>query len=64
MRHVRDLWPTFVSLVAVITARQEQVEFWLRCAAYFVSFVAGCLAIYRFFRPAPNTGKLRASYRK
>lgn len=43
--------PTVVSLLAALTANQEQIEWWLRCGASLVALVAGALAIYRFFRP-------------
>lgn len=43
--------PAFVSILAAITANQEQIEFYLRCGASLVAVIAGTLAIYRFFRP-------------
>lgn len=51
-----ELRLTLVSIIAAITANQEQLEFYLRCAASVVAIAAGSLAIYRFFRPAqkPN----------
>ena len=54
--HLSELRPTLLSIVAAITANQEQIEFYLRCGASVVAIAAGGLAIYRFFRPAqkPN----------
>ncbi len=49
--------PTICALLAAITASQEQIEWWLRCAASLVAFVAGCMAIYRFFRPRRSRGE-------
>lgn len=49
--NLHDLWPASVSIVAAITANQEQIEWYLRCAASLVALIAGSLAIYRFFRP-------------
>lgn len=43
--------PAIISIIAVITAHQEQIEWYLRCGASLVALIAGALAIYRFFRP-------------
>lgn len=57
--HAQDSTPAVVSLIAAITANQEQIEWWLRCGGSLIALVAGGLAIYRFFwprkRPPENT---------
>jgi hypothetical protein len=50
-RAFAELWPATISLIGVITARQEEIEWWLRSLASAVAIVAGILGIYRFFRP-------------
>lgn len=52
--HPAESVPAIVSIGAVITANQEQVEWWLRCGASLVALIAGALAIYRFFAPRRN----------
>ncbi len=51
-QHLAELGrPVILSLIAAITANQEQIEWWLRCGASLVALLAGGLAIYRFFVP-------------
>lgn len=51
-RGVSELWPASVAILGVITANQEQVEWWLRMIALVGSIVATGLGVYRFFKPA------------
>lgn len=50
--------PAAISILAAITANQEQIEFYLRCGASLVALIAGALAIYRFFRPRRGRSSL------
>lgn len=44
-----DLY-TITSILAAITANQEQIEWWLRTGAAAVAILAGVIAIYQKLR--------------
>lgn len=42
---------TGTSFIAIISAEQEAVEWWLRCGAYAIAIASGVVAIYFRFWP-------------
>lgn len=58
-RGVTELWPAAVAFLGVITANQEQVEYYLRIIALAVSIAAGVLGVVRFFRPVSSRSSRR-----
>ena len=39
-----------VSWIGVITASQEQLEFWLKCASYLGAILVSYITLYRMLR--------------
>ena len=52
--HIGELMGFGVSALGVLTANQEQVEYWLRCTASCVAIASGALAIWSIFRKKPT----------
>jgi ABC-type nickel/cobalt efflux system permease component RcnA len=48
---------TITALVAAITARQEEIEWALRCTAAVVAIGAGSIAIWQKLRRKPGAGE-------
>jgi ABC-type Fe3+-siderophore transport system permease subunit len=48
--HLVELSGTGLTWVAVITANQEQVEFWLKCLSYLGAIVVSALTIFYMVR--------------
>lgn len=43
--HLSEIGGTGISTIGVITAYQQEIEFWLRCGASLVAIIAGLLTI-------------------
>jgi hypothetical protein len=59
-RHLLSDLFTGSSFLAILTAHQEQAEWWLRCGAYAIAILSGLIAIYFRFWPrkkAPLDGQ-------
>lgn len=52
--HINELAGCGVSLLGVVTANQEQVEWWLRCTASLVAIVAGLLTVRSLLKRKPE----------
>lgn len=50
--HKIDIF-AITSLVAALTARQEEMEWWIRNGSGLIAATAGLLAIWRHFRKPP-----------
>jgi hypothetical protein len=48
--NVSGLVASAVSWIGVITASQEQLEFWLKCASYFGAILVSYLTVYRMLK--------------
>lgn len=58
--HTTELLGFITSALGVITANQEQVEWWLRCLASAIAIVAGCASLYAFIKNQRKNEKAMA----
>lgn len=52
--HVHEIGGAAASALGVLTANQEQVEWWLRCAGSLIAIIAGGLTIISLLRKAKD----------
>jgi hypothetical protein len=48
--NVSGIAASTVSWIGVITASQEQLEFWLKCASYLGAILVSYITLYRMLR--------------
>lgn len=55
--HTTELLGFTTSALGVITANQEQVEWWLRCVASVIAILAGGASLYSFIKNQRKNAK-------